>query len=47
MKFLTKEQKESFEKCEKEYVKDKKCCKIRGHCHYTGEYRSAAYNICN
>ena len=27
--------------------KDKKYCKVRGHCHYAGEYTSAAYSICD
>ena len=26
-------------------MKDKKYCKVRGHCHYTGEYRDAAHSI--
>ena len=48
MKLLTKEHQESFEnakicyickeKLENKYAKDKKCCKVRDHCHYTGEY---------
>ena len=48
MKLLTKEQQESYEKAEICYIweekiehknlKDKKYHKIRGHCHYTGEY---------
>ena len=31
--------------CKKEF--DKKNYKVRDHCHYTGKYRGAAYNICN
>ena len=57
MKLLTKEQQESYknakiyyickEKFENKYVKDKKHCKVRDHCHYTGEHRSAVHNIYN
>ena len=49
MKLLTKGQQESYEnskicyickeKFENKYVKDKKYCKARDNCHYTGEYR--------
>ena len=49
MKLLTKGQQESYEnskicyickeKFENKYVKDKKYCKTRDNCHYTGENR--------
>ena len=52
VKLLTKEQQNSNEntriwyickeKIENKYLKDKKYCKVRDHCHYTGEYRGAA-----
>ena len=29
------------------YLRDKKYCKVRYHCHYTGEYRGAAHSIYN
>ena len=55
MKSLTKAQQESFqnakicyiskEKTEDKYLKDKKYCKVRNHCHYIGEYRGAEHNI--
>ena len=49
MKLLTKEQQESYkkakicyickEKLTDKYAKDKKYCKVRDHCNYTGDYR--------
>ena len=36
--------------CKKEFNtddSDKKHHKVKNHCHYMGEYRSAAHNICN
>ena len=36
--------KENFEnRC----AKDKKYCKVRNHCHYTGEYTGGAHSICS
>ena len=32
---------------ESKYLKDKKYRRVRDHCHYIGEYRAAAHNICN
>ena len=29
------------------HLKDKKCHKSRDNCHFKGEYRGAAYSICN
>ena len=56
-KLLTKEEQESFENAkichickqnsEHKYLKDKKYHKVRGHCHYTREYRGVAHGICN
>ena len=57
MKLWTKGQQESYEsaktcyscaeKFENKYVKDKKYCKVRFHCHYTEEYRGTAHSIWN
>ena len=57
MKLLINEQQESYEnanicyickqKFEYKYIKDKKYCRVRDHCHYTGKYRAAARSICN
>ena len=57
MKLSTKEQQESYEKAkicyicrekfEKKYVRNKKYCEVRDHCHYTEEYRGAAHSTCN
>ena len=57
MKLLIKEQQDSYknakicyickEKFENKYLKDKKYCKVRDHCHYTGKYRGATHNKCN
>ena len=57
MKLLTKEHKQLYENakicyiCKEKFqnkcLKDKKYCKVRDHCYYTGEYRGAVHNICN
>ena len=51
MKLLKKEQQESYEKSKiwyickeklgKKILERQKYCKVRNHCHYTGEYRGA------
>ena len=57
MKLLTKDQLESYknskicyickENFEDKYLKNRKYRKVRDHFRCTGEYRSAARNICN
>ena len=57
MRLLTKQQKGSYENCkicytykekfENKCLEDKKYCKVRGHCHYIGEYKTSAYSIYN
>ena len=36
-----------FVKLEDKHVNDKQYRKFRDHCHYAGEYRGAAHNLCN
>ena len=48
LKSLTKKQQKSYENAKicnicKETFEDKNYCKVRNHCHYTGECRGAAH----
>ena len=36
-----------YTKIENKYVKDKRYCKVRDNCHYTGKHSGAAYSTCN
>ena len=57
MKFLTKEQGESYENekicytCKEQfkikYVRDKKYCKVGHSCHCKWEYKGSVHSICN
>ena len=57
MKLLPNEQQASYEDAkscficlkdfEGKYIKDKKYCKVRYHCHYTDGQRDTAHSICN
>ena len=57
MKLLTNQHQKPYENAkiyyicngtlEDEYAKHRKYCKIRDHCHCTGEDRGASYSICN
>ena len=57
MKLLIREQQESYKnakicyicavKFKNKYVSDKKYCKVRDHCHYTGKHRGAAHSMYN
>ena len=57
MKLLTENQQELYEnakichickeKLGDQYHRDKKYCKVRDYCHYTGEYSGTTHSICN
>ena len=33
--------------CKYKHVRNKKYCKVRNYCHYTGEYSGAGHSTCN
>ena len=45
--FFFKKEEDKRKKIENKYLKDKKYRQVRDHCHYKGEYRSAAHSIYN
>ena len=36
-----------MQKFEDKYANNKKYCKVRDHCHYTGEQRGAEHSVCS
>ena len=47
MKLLTNEQHKLYQNAKfLLYLKDENYCKVRDHCHYTGEHRGATHSTC-